>query len=65
MYQKVYSECVVEKKYKEIKMEIEGFSTALLNLGLENKKVILIGLRTKTRKKFSNFADIKKYYSTL
>lgn len=31
------------KKYKEIKMEIEGFSTALLNLGLENKKVILIG----------------------
>lgn len=24
-------------------MEIEGFSTALLNLGLENKKVILIG----------------------
>lgn len=36
-------ECVVEKKYKEIKMEIEGFSTALLNLGLENKKVILIG----------------------
>mgnify|MGYP006970641213 CR=1 FL=1 len=29
------------------------------------KKVILIGLRTKTRKKFSNFADIKKYYSTL
>ena len=36
-------ECVVDKKYKEIKMEIEGFSTALLNLGLENKKVILIG----------------------
>lgn len=31
----------------------------------KNKKVILIGLRTKTRKKFSNFADIKKYYSTL
>lgn len=25
----------------------------------KNKKVILIGLRTKTRKKFSNFADIK------
>ena len=32
-----------EKTYKEIKSEIEEFSTALLNLGLENKKILLIG----------------------
>ena len=31
----------------------------------KNKKSYSYGLRTKTRKKFSNFADIKKYYSTL
>lgn len=37
------NECVVEKTYKEIKSEIEEFSTALLNLGLENKKILLIG----------------------
>jgi len=36
-------EYVVEKTYKEIKNEVENFSTALLNLGLENKKVIIIG----------------------
>ena len=36
-------EYVVEKTYKEIKKEVENFSTALLNLGLENKKVIIIG----------------------
>ena len=36
-------EYVVEKTYKEIKKEIESFSTALLNLGLENKKVVIIG----------------------
>ena len=36
-------EYVVEKTYKEIKKEIENFSTALLNLGLENKKVAIIG----------------------
>lgn len=37
------NKCVVEKTYKEIKSEIEEFSTALLNLGLENKKILLIG----------------------
>lgn len=37
------SECVIEKTYKQIKNEIESFSTALLNLGLENKKIALIG----------------------
>lgn len=36
-------ECVVEKTYKEIKEEIECFSTTLLSLGLENKKIALIG----------------------
>ena len=36
------NETVVEKTYKEIKKEIEGFSTSLLNLGLENKKIALI-----------------------
>ena len=36
-------EYVVEKTYKEIKEEVEKFSTALLNLGLENKKVAVIG----------------------
>ena len=36
-------ECVIEKTYREIKNEIESFSTALLNLGLENKKIALIG----------------------
>ena len=37
------NECVIEKTYKEIKKEIESFSTALLNLGLQNKKIALIG----------------------
>ena len=36
-------EYVVEKTYKQIKEEVENFSTALLNLGLENKKVAIIG----------------------
>lgn len=36
------NETIVEKTYKEIKKEIEGFSTSLLNLGLENKKIALI-----------------------
>ena len=37
------NECVVEKTYKEIKKEVEAFSTSLLNLGLENKKIAIIG----------------------
>ena len=37
------NECVIQKKYKEIKNEIEAFSTSLLALGLENKKVAIIG----------------------
>lgn len=37
------NECVVEKTYKEIKTEVEALSTSLLNLGLENKKVAIIG----------------------
>lgn len=34
---------MVEKTYKEIKAEIKNFSTALLDLGLENKKIAVIG----------------------
>lgn len=34
---------LVEKTYAEIKDEIKQFSTALLNLGLENKKIAVIG----------------------
>ena len=37
------NECVVEKTYKEIKEEVEALSTSLLNLGLEGKKVAIIG----------------------
>ena len=37
------NEEVVEKTYKEIKNEVEGFSTALLNLNLEGKKIAVIG----------------------
>ena len=37
------NECLVEKTYKEIKEEIVAFSTALLNMGLENKKIAVIG----------------------
>ena len=37
------NECVIEKTYKQIEKEIKCFSTALLNLGLENKKVAIIG----------------------
>lgn len=37
------NECVIQKTYKEIKKEVEAFSTSLLNLGLENKKVAIIG----------------------
>ena len=36
------NECVIEKTYKQIENEIRCFSTALLNLGLENKKVAVI-----------------------
>lgn len=36
------NECVIEKTYSQIKDEIESFSTALLDLGLENKKVVVI-----------------------
>jgi long-chain acyl-CoA synthetase len=35
-------EYIVEKTYTQIKKEVEGFSTSLLNLGLENKKVVII-----------------------
>ena len=34
---------IIEKTYKEIKEEIECLGTALLNMGLENKKVAVIG----------------------
>ena len=34
---------IVEKTYKEIKEEVEALGTALLDMGLENKKVALIG----------------------
>ncbi|MBE5805268.1 MAG: long-chain fatty acid--CoA ligase [Clostridiales bacterium] len=37
------NEEVVEKTYKEIKNEVECFSTALLNLNLEGKKIAVIG----------------------
>ena len=33
---------VIEKKYSEIKEEIEGFGTSLLNMGLEGKKIAII-----------------------
>lgn len=33
---------IIEKKYKEIKDEIEFLSTALLELGMENKKIAVI-----------------------
>lgn len=36
------NEEVINKTYSEIGKEIEGFSTALLDMGLENKKVALI-----------------------
>ena len=35
-------EYIVEKTYKEIKEEVEAFSTSLLNLGLTDKKVAII-----------------------
>ena len=34
---------VVEKTYSQIKEEIEALGTSLLKMGLENKKVALIG----------------------
>ena len=37
------NETIVEKTYKEIKEEIEALGTELLNMGLENKKIALIG----------------------
>ena len=33
----------VEIKYKDFKRDIKKLSTALLNLGLENKKIVLVG----------------------
>ena len=37
------NECVIEKTYNEIKKEIEGLATSLLQLNLENKKIAIIG----------------------
>ena len=37
------NEKVVEKTYKEIQKEVQALGTELLNMGLENKKVALIG----------------------
>ena len=37
------NEKVIEKTYKEIKEEIEALGTVLLDMGLENKKIALIG----------------------
>ncbi len=37
------NETIVEKTYKEIKEEVEALGTTLLNMGLENKKIALIG----------------------
>lgn len=37
------NEKVVEKTYKEIKEEVEALGTVLLDMGLENKKIALIG----------------------
>lgn len=34
---------IVEKTYKEVKEEVEYLGTCLLNMGLENKKIALIG----------------------
>lgn len=34
---------IVEKTYSQVKEEVEHFSTALLNLGIENSKVAVIG----------------------
>ena len=36
------NEYSVEKTYSEVIDEIKGFSTSLLNLGLENKKIAII-----------------------
>ncbi len=36
------NETIVEKTYSDINKEIEGLATSLLNLGLENKKVVII-----------------------
>ena len=37
------NQVIIEKTYKEVKEEIEALGTMLLNMGLENKKVALIG----------------------
>ena len=37
------NEKVIEKTYKEIKEEVEALGTVLLDMGLENKKIALIG----------------------
>ena len=36
------NETIIEKTYSEINKEIEGFATSLLNLGLKDKKVVII-----------------------
>ena len=37
------NQVIIEKTYKEVKEEVEALGTMLLNMGLENKKVALIG----------------------
>lgn len=34
---------IIEKTYKEVRNEVEALGTMLLNMGLENKKIALIG----------------------
>ena len=36
------NEKIIEKTYSEVNKEIEGFATSLLNLGLKDKKVVII-----------------------
>lgn len=37
------NQVIIKKTYKEVKEEVEALGTMLLNMGLENKKVALIG----------------------
>lgn len=37
------NECVIEKTYSRVVEDLRGLSTSLLNLGLENKKIAIIG----------------------
>lgn len=39
----IQDQYIVEKTYSQVKEEVEHFSTALLNLGIENSKVAVIG----------------------